>query len=311
MADDLGERCEELAHAVLAPLVLGGPMHPVRPFGGRLGLSLGIQREIVDLDLRSRLDVARVRRARLLAPVDTLPPLDEGDWAVLAAFNDLVQLTNQHLVSVFTRKNYTRLLANLRWLCERIPAPRDVLGAISRHATFCRALELVRTDSSVTWWTGSARFRGETPPQRLTAWKELRRVEIDAKRIPLSEMTIGLKGIGADDFNEALSLWLTRSPLTDLAEAARKAPAFSWSASTLSLIATTPGRSLAFRALSRQPAERVAAALARANAQIPSSLDEARELALGFTKEVAEGRAQFAEHSKGGEGEPKRRASRA
>jgi hypothetical protein len=310
VADDLGERCEELAHEVLAPLVLGGPMHAVRPFGGRLGLSLGIQREIVDLDLRSRLDVARVRRARLLAPIDALPPLDEGDWAVLAAFNDLVQLTNQHLVTVFTRKNYARLLGNLRWLCERIPAPRDVLGAIARHATFCRALELVRTDSSVKWWTGSASFRGETPPTRLTAWKDLRRVEIDARRIPLSEMTLGLKGIAQDDFNDALSLWLTRTPLTDLAEAARKAPLFSWSASTLSLVATTPGRSLAFRALSRQPADRVAAALARANAQIPSSLDEARELAIGFTSEVAAGRAQFVEQHRGGEGEPRNRPSR-
>ena len=310
MADDLGERCEELAHEVLAPLVLGGPMHAVRPFGGRLGLSLGIQREIVDLDLRSRLDVARVRRARLLAPVDALPPLDEGDWAVLAAFNDLVQLTNQHLVSVFKRRSYARLLGNLRWLCERIPAPRNVLGAIARHATFCRALELVRTDSSVKWWTGSASFRGETPPTRLTAWKDLRRVEIDAKRIPLPEMTLGLKGIAQDEFNDALSLWLTRTPLTDLAEAARKAPLFSWSASTLSLIATTPGRSLAFRALSRQPAERVAAALGRANAQIPSSLDEARELAIGFTSEVAAGRAQFVEQHRGSEGEPRNRASR-
>lgn len=309
MADDLGARCEELAHAVLAPLVLGGPMHPVRPFGGRLGLRLGIQREIVDLDLRSRLDVARVRRARLLAPVDTLPALDEGDWAVLAAFNDLVQLTNQHLVTVFTRRNYARLLGNLRWLCERIPAPRDILGALARHATFGRALELVRTDSAVTWWTGSARFRGETPPSRLTAWKDLRRVEIDAKRIPLTDMTIGLKGIGADEFNEALSLWLTRSPLTDLAEAARKAPAFSWSPSTLSLVATTPGRSLAFRALARQPAERVASALARANAQIPSSLDEARELALAFTSEVAAGREQRAGQG-GADHEPKRKASR-
>ena len=309
MADDLGARCEELAHAVLAPLVLGGPMHLVRPFGARLGLSLGIQREIVDLDLRSRLDVARVRRARLLAPVDTLPALDEGDWAVLAAFNDLVQLTNQHFVIVFMRCNYARLLGNLRWLCERIPAPRDVLGAIARHATFGRALELVRTDSAVTWWTGSARFRGETPPSRLTAWKGLRRVEIDAKRVPLTEMTLGLKGIGADEFNEVLSLWLTRSPLTDLAEAARRAPAFSWSASTLSLIATSPGRSLAFRALARQPGERVAAALSRANAQVPSSLDEARELALAFTQEVADGRAQRADQG-GAEGGSKRRAAR-
>jgi hypothetical protein len=112
-----------------------------------------------------------------------------------------------------------------------------------------------------------------------------------------------------DEFNEALSLWLTRSPLTDLAEAARKAPAFSWSASTLSLIATAPGRSLAFRALARQPAERVVAALARANAQVPSSLDEARDLALAFTKEVTEGRAQRAEQGSA-DGEQRRRPSR-
>ncbi|MFO0763055.1 MAG: hypothetical protein U0359_41850, partial [Byssovorax sp.] len=115
MADDLGERCEELAHALLAPLVLGGPMHLVRPFGAHLGLRLGIGREIVDLDLRSRLDVARVRRARLLAPVDALPPLDESDWATLAALNDLLQLTNQHLAGPFTRGRYARMAANLRW----------------------------------------------------------------------------------------------------------------------------------------------------------------------------------------------------
>jgi hypothetical protein len=150
MADELGERCEELAHNLLAPLVLGGPIHPVRPFGAKLGLRLGIQRELLDIGLRTELDVARVRRARLLAPIDSLPPLDEGDWAVLAALNDLLQLTNQHLAGPFTRGRYARIIANLRWLCERIPAPRDILAALSRHATFARALELVRTDSTIS-----------------------------------------------------------------------------------------------------------------------------------------------------------------
>ncbi len=290
MPDDLGERCEELVHDVLAPLILGGPIHPVRPFGAKLGLRLGIEREIVDTALRTELDVARVRRARLLAPIDALPRLDEGDWAALAALNDLLQLTNQHLAGPFTRGRYARMAANLRWLCDRIPAPRDIEGALSRHATFARALELVRTDSTVSWWTGSARFRGEPPPNRLLRWKELRRVQVDATRVPLADMPVGLIGITPDEFQELLALWLTRSPLTDLAEATRKAPTFAWSASTLSLIATAPGRTLAFRAISRIPGgEKPAQLLLRAAKQIPEKFEEARDLAQRFAAEVSLG----------------------
>lgn len=297
MADDLGERCEELVRCVLAPLVLGGPLRPVRPFGGRLGLRLGIERAILDVDLRSQLDVARVRRARLLAPVDTLPPLDEGDWAILAALNDLLQLTNHHLGGPLTRGRYGRLLANVRWLCERIPAPSDILGSLSRHATFGRALEVARTDSAVSWWTGSARFRGEPPPRRLLAWRDLRRVQVDAQKIGLPDMTVDVQGLTVDDFNDALGLWLTRSPLTDLATATRRAPLFGWSASTLSLIATQPGRSLAFRVFTRQPESVALAVLERARKSIPPGYEEARALAASFADDVKAGLTALGEGS--------------
>jgi hypothetical protein len=296
MADlELAERAEELAHEVLAPLVLGGPVRPVRPFGGPLGLRLGIGeapgsgRRIADAELCTRLDVARVRRARLLVPSDALPGLDEGDWAVLAALNDILQLTNHHLGGPLTKGRYPRVLANLRWLCERIPAPRDVEGALSRHATFARVLDLGRTDSHVSWWTGSARFRGETPPARLLAWREIRRVHVDAKRVPLADMTLGIPAVPLADFADVLSLWLTRTPLTDLATCARQAPPFGWSASTLSLVATPPGRMLAFRALAGEPADAVLAALARAAGQVRPALEEARQLAEGFAAYVARG----------------------
>jgi hypothetical protein len=285
---ELGARCEELAHEVLAPLVLGGPVRPVRPFGGPLALRVGVGgRRVVDADLSTRLDVARVRRARLIAPTDALPDLDEGDWAVLAALNDLLQVTNHHLGGPLTRSRYGRLLANLRWLCERIPAPRDVIGALSRHATFARALDLSRTDSAVSWWTGSARFRGEPPPARLLAWREIRRVQVDARRIPLAEMPVGIKGVPLDDFADVLALWLTRSPLTDLATATRKGPLFAWSASTLSLVATGPGRLVAFRALAAEPRDAVVTALTRAARQVPPAYEAARALAEGFAALVA------------------------
>lgn len=285
----LDERCDDLAHRVLAPLVLGGPVHPVRPFGGPLALRIGTGRRIADGDLAARLEVARVRRARLLAPADTLPDLDAADWAIVAALNDLLQLTNHHLGGPLTRGRYARVVANVRWICERIPAPRDVLGALSRHATFARALELTRTDSAVSWWTGSARFRGEPPPARLLAWPDLRRVHVDARRVPLADMPAGVAGLSAFDFADVLALWLTRSPLSDLATATRQRPPFAWSAATLSLAATGPGRLLAFRALADEPPAAVHAALARATAQVPPGYEEARRIAQGFQEQVAAG----------------------
>lgn len=299
MGDALGERCEELVHHVLAPLVLGGPVRPVRPFGGPLSLRLGVERSILDLDLRSQLDVARVRRARLLAPVDTLPALDAGDFAMLAALNDLLQLTNHHLGGPLTRGRYARLVANLCWLCARIPPPRDIQGALSRHATFGRALEVARTDSTVTWWTGSARFRGEVPPRRLLAWRDIRRVQVDARRVALSEMSLGVQGLSEIEFADVLSLWLTRSPLTDLATATRKAPVFGWSASTLALIATGPGRSLAFRACCRQPSDEAVAVLERASESVSPGFEEARSLAESFTAELKAGRKALGEATAG------------
>jgi hypothetical protein len=288
--EDLGLRCEELAHAVLAPLVLGGHLVPVRPFGGPVALRCGVDRRLADADLAARIDVARVRRARLLAPVDTLPPLDEASFALLAGLNDILQLGNHRLTSPLTRGRYARLAANLRWLCDRVPAPRDVEGALARHATFARALELARVDSKVSWWTGSASFRGEEPPARLLAWREIRRVQVDARRVPLADMVAGVPGISPDDYSEVLGLWLTRTPLTDLATATRSGPPFAWSASTLSLVATAPGRALAFRALARQGGD-ASAVLRRAVAAIPAGLEEARRLGEGFAAEVGEGMA--------------------
>jgi hypothetical protein len=287
----LAERCEELAHHVLAPLVLGGSVEPVRPFGGPLALRLGKDRRIADADLASRLDVARVRRARLLAPTDALPDLDAGDWAAVAALNDLLQVTNHHLGGPLTRGRYARVLENVRWLCERIPPPRDAGEALARHATFARVLDLTRTDSTVSWWTGSARFRGERPPARLLAWREIRRVQVDERHVRIADMPLGVASVSATDFADVLGLWLTRSPLTDLATATRESPPFAWSASTLALVAIGPGRMLAFRALAGEPPKAVDAVLERAAKQIPAGYEEAKRIADGFRAHVSAGLA--------------------
>jgi hypothetical protein len=293
MADDLPARFDALVTHVLAPLVLGGRIDPVRPFGPRLGLAIGEGRNVADSDLRSQLDVARVRIARLLAPVDTVADLAPEDFALIAAFNDLLQVSNLDLSGPFTRSRHAKLLADVVALCGVVPRPRTVAEALSRHTVFARALEAVRTDTTISWWTGSASFRGKPTPARLLAWRDFRRVREDARRVPLVDMGIDAPNVTADMWLEVVGVWLARSPLTDLATAARRSPVFRWSDATLSLIATVPGRTLAFRALSRQRAEGSAGALERATAALPSEAVQIKALAVGFSQEVATGFAAF------------------
>jgi hypothetical protein len=286
--EEVARRFEDLGHAVLGPLVLGGALSPVRPIGAVLAFELGRGgRVLADVDLASRIDVARVRQARLLAPVDTLPPPGEDEWALVAALNDLLQTTNHELAGPFTRGRHARLLASVLDVAGRVPAPRTVAAALARHATLARALDVIRTDTRVRWWTGAASFRGQAPPGRLLAWPELRRVHVEPEAVPLPRMPEGLPALGADAFEEALAAWLGRSPLTDLATAGRAQPVFGWSRSTLSLVAAPAGRVLAARAAARAPREATLAALDRACLELPRLAADAAPLAKRFVEELA------------------------
>ncbi len=279
------ERFEELVTGIVAPLVLGGKLRLTRPFG-QVGLALGEGRNILDADKRSRIDVARVRRARLIAPVDTLPDLDATEWALAAALNDLLQVTNHELGGVFTKGRYLRLLGSVLDLCRHVPPPRDVGAALARHATFARVMELGRADTSVKWWTGSASFRGAPPPKRLLLWQDLRRVQVETLRVPIHEMCDGLPPMVAEGFSEALSAWLACSPLTDLSALTRAAPPFAWSGATIALVADPAGRMLAFRVLARQRVDQVSAVLERARAGLDGALAAHRPVVEEFSREI-------------------------
>lgn len=293
MAEDLVARYDELVTSVLAPLVLGGRVDPVRPLGPRLGLAIGEGRKISDPELRSRLDVARVRVARLLAPVDTIADISPEDVALVAAFNDLLQVTNLELSGPFTRSRHAKLLEMSMELSRVVPAPRRISDVISRHTVTARALDVIRTDTTVSWWTGSASFRGMPAPGRLLKWRDLRRVREDTSQVPLVDMGGDAPALTTDLWLEAIAVWLSRSPLTDLATAGRRAPAFRWSDGALSLISTIPGRTLAFRALARQRPADVLSALERAAPGVSGGPPEMQSLVAGFAQECAAGFTNF------------------
>lgn len=262
-------RLEELARVFLKPLVCGGTVTLVAPFGAALASMVEGPYAIADHDVRVPIDVARVRRARLLYPVDTLPDLSREDWALAMALNDVFQVTNHHLSGAFTRGRHKKLLEAAARTIELVAPPRTIFEALARHALFGRVLSVFRTDTRLSWWTGSASFRGEPPSKRLMAWPEMRRVRVEPKQIAFAEMLDGVRFVEQDAFLATIALWLADSPITDLATCGRREPIFAWSKPTLQLVATREGCNLAQRALLREPEPAVRAALTRALSRLP------------------------------------------
>ncbi len=265
MAADLASIADRVYRGILAPLVLGGAMTPGKPIGARAALTVGIERGDLDPDLASHVMLGRVRAARAIAPVDRLGETTVAEWALGCALHDLLPATHPAFASTFrSHKTTTRLLALVDAVCEQTAAPESVGEALARHTWFSRVLEIARTDSTVSWWVGKSRFLGVDPPARLTAWPELRRVHVDETRLTLTELPSHGAAVDMQRFTASLSTWLAKTPLTDLATCARAAPAFFWRAESLALLATPNGRTLALRALAREPELAVDEALGRA-----------------------------------------------
>jgi hypothetical protein len=298
---DLGTIADGLFLGFMAPLVIGGEMTPRRPIGGRAALALGVERTVTDPDRLAHVQIARIRIARKLAPIDRVDPPTVDEWALAACLHDLVQATHPSLVGIFRGKAPGKLLQNVELTLERIPPAKTVHDALSLHTWFSRVFEIARTDTVVSWWVGSRTFLGTAPPERLTAWPELRRVQID--RTPRSLAELPEKGGAVDkgEFLRVLQRFLGRVPLTDLATATRAEPAFEWTTQALELIASRAGRTLAMRALLYAPEDAVASALGRATRQLFVGRSwKAAEVAMTLLGELVLTSAQIAIHEPDG-----------
>jgi hypothetical protein len=268
---DLDAVARRLFAGVMAPLVLGGALLPGHAIGARTALALGDGRLPPDRDLADAVAVARVRRARKLVPVDTLPDPGAADWALGAAFHDVLQAANPTFDAPLRRAAATRILDLAIAALERVPPPSTAGEALSRHTWLARAPAVARTDTEVKWWVGSREYLGVEPPERLQAWPRLRRVEVIRKPRPLLELVP--LAVDRARLTEAIAALLARTPLTDLATCTRQSPGFVWHSSTIGLLATRAGRTLAFRTLARVPQVDVDAALGRATRELLAQAD--------------------------------------
>lgn len=252
----------------MAPLAAGGRIAPGHPIGARTALALDTATAGAALDatLLDRVQRARVRCARRIAPVDTMDPPSDAEWRLGAAVHDVLQSANPSLDGMLRSSTARRVLDTAIATLERVPPPETVREALSRHTWLARVLDVARTDTDVSWWTGSKRFLGVVPPARLQAWPELRRVAVTRTRRFLLELEP--LAVERERLVAAVALLLERTPLTSLATCTRAAPAFAWSGATLGLVATRAGQTLAARALDRLPAGEVDAVLERATREL-------------------------------------------
>ncbi len=252
---------QDLFEGVMAPLVIGGDVRPVHAIGVRDALALG-NRIVANDALAARVESGRVRTARRLAPVDTLPAPQASDWALAAAVNDIFVSVNPAFDRPLWRRAAARILEVASAILARVNSPASTGEALARHAWLSRLLQVQRTDTAVSWWVGSRKFLGEEVPPRLRAWPRLRRVSLTTSHHVL--LDLNPLAVDRGKLGEAVAALFVRTPLTDIATCTRSEPEFVWTAPVLDLLAKDAGRTLALRAIAQFDADEVDTALGRA-----------------------------------------------
>lgn len=266
MAKELpSQLADRLFSTFVAPLVLGGDMNLGRPIGFRRAFTMSVDHRPSDVTAWTNVGMARVRVARVLSPIDSLADIGPVEWAMAAALHDIVQSTHPQLATRFGGRRARALVSLSSKVLEHVPDVAHTGEALIRHTLFSRMMQIARTKTKVSWWTGSATFIGTDPPTRLTAWPEARRVQIDKDPQRLERIT-EMGSAHRVLMEAALQLFLERTPLTDWATVTRTWPMFTFTRQNLALAQTHAGRALVVRLL---------------RAMTPSTVDEALGHALG------------------------------
>ncbi|HEY0193486.1 MAG TPA: hypothetical protein VGC42_20355, partial [Kofleriaceae bacterium] len=121
------------------------------------------------------------------------------------------------------------------------PMTHNRTRVMARHALLHQLFHLTRADITVSWWTGRARFQGQKPPSRLTAWPGMRRVREDVTTVDFEEL------LAVPDTAPVVATLLRRTPLTQLLDAHPGAPPLHWEDAVFLLRDAELARAVAYR----------------------------------------------------------------
>jgi hypothetical protein len=263
----------EFLERFVKPLVAGGELHIGAPIP-----SPELERWEGELgDATVELVAVDEARHAVLSTLVCRPPafvLDGDELALAAGLHNALFLVHPRAeVWTFSDKQRRKIIDTALGMVSQ-PLTHNRTRVLARHALLHNVFALKRRDVTVSWWTGRARFHGQRPPSRLTAWKGVRRVREDVAEVDFDEL------LAVPDTAPVVATLLRRTPLTQLLDAHPAAPPLHWEDAVFLLRDAELARAIAYRLVpDASPRDQVAgpARLAAAYEQMleraPSEMD--------------------------------------
>ena len=222
------------------PLVAGGELHITAPIP-----TADVDRWEHELDDAS-VELVAVDEARtgVLSTLVVRPPalvLERDELALAAGLHNALFLVHPRaeLWSVSDRQR-RRIIDNALSLVSQ-PLTKNRTRVMARHALLHNLFHLTRNDTTVSWWTGHARFQGQRPSKRLTAWRTVRRVREEVTVVDFDEL------LAVPDSAPVIATLLRRTPLTQLLDSHPGAPPLHWEDAVFLLRDAELARAVAYR----------------------------------------------------------------
>jgi len=222
------------------PLVAGGEIHIGSPIP-----TADVDRWEHELDDAS-VELVAVDDARQ-AVVSTLvcrPPafvLEADELALAAGLHNALFLVHPRAEEWSVSDRTRRKIIDTALAQVSQPLTQNRTRVMARHALLHNLFHLTRSDVTVSWWTGRARFQGQKPPARLTAWRGVRRVREDVTVVDFEEL------LAVPDTATVIATLLRRTPLTQLLDSHPGAPPLHWEDAVFLLRDAELARAVAYR----------------------------------------------------------------
>jgi hypothetical protein len=183
-------------------------------------------------------------RTTVLSTLVVRPPaliLEADELALAAGLHNALFLVHPRaeLWSVSDRQRRKIIDTALALVSQ--PLTRHRTRVMARHSLLHNLFHLKRSDIKVSWWTGHARFQGQRPSKRLTAWKGIRRVREEETIVGFDEL------LAVPDTAPVIATLLRRTPLTQLLDSHPGSPPLHWEDAVFILRDAELARAVAYR----------------------------------------------------------------
>jgi hypothetical protein len=236
------------------PLVAGGELHVGAPIP-----STESDRWEFELDGASvELTAVDDARTAVLSTLVCRPPalvLEGDDLTLAVGLHNALFLVHPRAELWSVSDRVRRKIIDTALAQVSRPLTHDRTRVMARHALLHNLFHLTRSDTTVSWWTGRARFQGQTPPRRLTTWRGVRRVREDVTTVDFEEL------LAVPDTAPVIATLLRRTPLTQLLDSHPVAPPLHWEDAVFLLRDAELARAIGYRLMpDAAPRDQVAGA---------------------------------------------------